>query len=284
MQLDRIADRLASVPGVEAVALGGSQSRGEASPQSDFDIGVYYHPSRLDAVALGDSLRELDDGHKENLLNPPGAWGPWINGGAWLTVDGRPVDILLRDLQRVEAVIGDCLVGRITIDFQSGHPFGFVNTIYAAETHYCQPLWQADTNPLDRLKRLLVSTGEYPPQMRTAIVQRFLWEAWFSLATGRAPALKGEIHYAMGAAFRAVGSWVQVLFALNRRYLMNEKGALQRVKDLPERPADLEERVNAAYLNLSERDSVRAFTAFDELHGEVESLCRKFPSFHQQIR
>lgn len=284
MELDRIADRLATVPGVEAIALGGSHSRGEAGPQSDFDLGLYYQPGRLDVTALGERLSELDDRHKEDLLNPPDAWGPWINGGAWLTVDGRPVDILLRDLQRVEAVIGDCLAGRITVDWQAGHPFGFVNTIYAAETHYCRPVWQANTQPLDRLKRLLYSTGEYPPKMRAATIQRFLWEAWFSLATGRGPALRGEVHYAAGAAFRAVGSWVQVLYALNRRYLMNEKGALQRVEELAERPANFEARVNEAYRLLGSGAAEQAYWILDDLQAEVDALAGEIQPPGRTIR
>lgn len=113
----------------------------------------------------------LDDRHRENLLNPPGEWGPWINGGSWLTIDGTPVDILLRETGRVEAVLKDCLSGRITIDYQCGHPFGFVNVIYAAETHYCMPLWQDEAKALDKLKDLLHSEGEYSPRMREAQIK-----------------------------------------------------------------------------------------------------------------
>jgi predicted nucleotidyltransferase len=37
-----IAERLGNVTGVVAVALGGSWARGEAHPDSDVDLGVYY--------------------------------------------------------------------------------------------------------------------------------------------------------------------------------------------------------------------------------------------------
>ena len=39
-----IAGRLGEVPGVAAVALGGSWARGEARPDSDVDLGLYYSP------------------------------------------------------------------------------------------------------------------------------------------------------------------------------------------------------------------------------------------------
>ncbi|HCJ56018.1 MAG TPA: DUF4037 domain-containing protein, partial [Clostridiaceae bacterium] len=41
MLIDKIVESISTVQGVKAIALGGSQSRGEADIQSDYDIGVY---------------------------------------------------------------------------------------------------------------------------------------------------------------------------------------------------------------------------------------------------
>lgn len=275
LDLSKIADAIATVPGVRAVALGGSQSRKKADRQSDYDIGVYYDGRTLEVTALDQRLKALDDEGREDLLNPPGAWGPWINGGAWMKVDGTPVDILLRDIKKVKKVITDCLNGVITIDYQCGHPFGFVNTIYAAETHYAQALWQDETVPLDGLKELLYSEGPYPPRMRQATIEKFLWEAGFSLACGRKAAHKEDVHYEIGSIFRTVCSWVELLFALNSRYVMNEKGALKEVDTLNCKPAEMEARVNEAYRLLTHGCRVQAYEIFDNLHREVERLAEE---------
>lgn len=195
-----------------------------------------------------------------------------------------PVDILLREIGKVERTIRDCLAGKVTIDFQSGHPFGFVNTIYAAETHYCRPLWQSAAAPLDRLKALLYSEGPYPPRMREATVSRFLWEAWFSLACARTAAHKGDFHYAEGSLFRTVCAWVQVLFALNGRYLMNEKGALARVRELSRRPDEMEDRVREAYRLLADGEAAEAYARLDALHGEIQALAQGFGAVQTEIR
>lgn len=273
--LDRVVERLAGVPGVAALALGGSRGRGDARPDSDFDVGLYYRAEILDLPALDAALRALDDAHRDGLLNPPGAWGPWVNGGAWTRVEGLPVDMLLREVGRVEAVIGDCLAGRVTIDYQAGHPFGFLNAIYAAETHYCRPLWQDASRSLDGLRALLHSEGEYPPRMREALAGRFSWEAEFSLATGRKAALAGDVHYALGCAFRAVGAWVQVLYAVNERYLMNEKGSLPGVRTLPQAPAEMEGRVGRAYALLAQGAAEEAWSLLEALHGQVAALAER---------
>lgn len=270
--LTKIIESISAVQGVKAIALGGSQSRGEADKQSDYDIGVYYDADSLDQAALAKLLKELDDGNKDNLFSPPGQWGPWINGGAWITFQGTPVDILLRDITRVEAVLQDCIEGNITIDYQCGHPFGFVNTIYAAETHYCKPLWQDESESLSKLKALLYSEGQYSPRMREAVVKKFMWEASFSLACGRKAAFRGDINYTMGSVFRAVCSWNEVLYALNNRYLMNEKGALKRINGFELKPIDMEARVWSAYKFFAEEDAQKAYQILKELQNEVEGL------------
>lgn len=50
--LDVLLPRLVALPGVLAVALGGSRARGTHRPDSDWDLGVYYRGG-FDARALG---------------------------------------------------------------------------------------------------------------------------------------------------------------------------------------------------------------------------------------
>jgi hypothetical protein len=44
---------------------------------------------------------------------------------------------------------------------------------------------------------------------------------------------------------------MQVLFALNRQYLLNEKGAVQRADGLSIRPSGVAERIQAAFAYLA---------------------------------
>lgn len=271
MELTRIGELISQVSGVQGVALGGSHSRGEANDDSDYDIALYY-ANDLDTPALAYVLQQLDDHKRGDLLNPPGTWGPWINGGGWLTIDATPVDILLRDISRVKQVVKSCLAGEITIDYQCGHPFGFTNTIYAAETHYCRPLWQDASRPIDGLKALLYSDGKYPPRMQEGLIQRFLWEAEFSLDCGRKAALRGDINYAAGSFFRTVCSWLEVVYALNSHYLMNEKGALSNLDRVSVKPKQMELRVNHIYRLLADKQAKRGYKLIDDLHHELCAL------------
>lgn len=180
-----IAGRIGDVPGVAAVALGGSWARGEAHPDSDVDLGLYYLPDDPPAVEdLRRLARELDDRHLPGLVTEIGGWGPWINGGGWLRVAGRPVDWLYRDAGKVRDTTERCLGGKTACHYQPGHPHGFHEHIYPGEVHHCRVLH----DPEGLLRGLKAAVAVYPPTLKGEIVRRYLWEAGFSLETARKPA------------------------------------------------------------------------------------------------
>jgi predicted nucleotidyltransferase len=231
----RVATLLISVEGVVALVLGGSRARGEAYPNSDLDLGIYYHPECPPSLeALREVARGLDDRHTADAVTDFGEWGPWINGGAWLRIEGQKVDWLYRDLTRVAESIEESRRGHIAISYQPGHPFGFPSYLYMGEIALCLPLY----DPHSEVAALKALTTPYPPALQQAIVDRFLWEAGFALETARSSADRGDVSYVAGCLFRCVSCLVQVLFALNERYLINEKGALAIVERLPLQPLD----------------------------------------------
>jgi hypothetical protein len=157
--MEHLAERLAAIPGVVAVTLGGSRATGTAVEGSDWDFGLYYRGGLdpADITALGWPGRVF----------APGEWGTIVNGGAWLTVDGAKVDLIYRDLDEVlrwTAAAGD---GRFEIRREVGYVAGIATYILAGEL---------------ALGRVLA--GDLP---RPAFPPRLLQtapEAWFRLAAG----------------------------------------------------------------------------------------------------
>lgn len=235
MTPDAIAARLAAVPGVVAVVLGGSQARGTATVDSDVDLGLYYDPATAPSRdALAALARELDDRHPPDAVTRFGEWGPWINGGAWLTIDGQRVDWLFKDLARIRRVIAECRAGRPEVAYQVGHPHAFVSATYLGEIDCCVPL----ADPAGVIAELKRVVRPYPPLLRDALVQRFLFEAGFSLDGADKGAVRRDVTYVAGCLFRTIACLVQVLHAANERYCTNEKGALAEVAGCARRPAD----------------------------------------------
>ncbi|MFF1908695.1 nucleotidyltransferase domain-containing protein [Kitasatospora sp. NPDC058218] len=220
-----MARRLAEVPGVVGVVLGGSRARGEHRPDSDWDLGIYYRGG-LDL----DALRDLAGPGVE--VAGPGGWGPWVDGGAWLTVDGVAVDWILRDLDRVERIWADCRAGRYEVGVQAGHPLGFWSPCYPGEL----ALGQVLADPDGALTELRAELAQYPEALRTALVAA-VWEAGFLVDGAAKGAARADVLYVALCLSRAVGVLVQALFAHARRWCLNEKGAFAVAETLPGAPA-----------------------------------------------
>jgi hypothetical protein len=268
-QIQALAARLASIPGIAAVVLGGSHATGTQTAGSDVDLGLYYRRAQPPDVATLDALaREFDDRHASGLVTPIGEWEPWINGGGWLRIDGTPVDLLYRELDKVGDVIDQCHAGVIELAYQPGHPHLFCSTIYMGEVDACVPL----ADPSGVLAALKARTRPYPETLRRTVIARFAWEAGFSVIFARKAVERRDWAYLAGSLFRATACMAQTLFALNRRYLLNEKGAIQRTDGFDITLPDLAARVGDAFRIMTDapHDAIgRVQTLTDELDALV---------------
>jgi hypothetical protein len=94
-----------------------------------------------------------------------------------LTIKGQAVDLIYRELDRVTHVMRNAIDGRFEMVYQPGHPHGFPSYIYLSEVALCQPLW----DPHGTLWDLKSSTQPYPTRLKRKIIDKFWWEADFSL-------------------------------------------------------------------------------------------------------
>ena len=182
----------------------------------------------------------------------------------------------LREIDPVVHAIFDCLDGRITITHESGHPFGVVNSSYAAEIHYGRILWEAPDHPIKTLKEKLAMQGAYPEKLRQATIAYFMKEATLALGNGHSAAMQGGIHYASGSFFQAACSWVQVIHALNRQFLLSEKGGMKRANQLPISPKQFRVRVNQVYRYFAANNPTLAYCEIDMLEHEMAMLVRTY--------
>ena len=204
-----LADELARLPGVVAVALGGSRATGTHREDSDWDLGLY-HRGGVDPAGL----RALG---YEGFVSEPGEWGPIVDGGAWLTVDGIAVDVLYRDLDRIERWRRDADAGRFDILAQTGYLAG-------APTYL----------PVGELALGVVVRGELPPRpgFPDALVQTAppRWEgaAQASLMFAGLHARGGEPVGCAGMLAHAVLCAGHARLVVRREWVLNEKRLVGR--------------------------------------------------------
>lgn len=264
---------LTRISGVRAVVIGGSWARGAGDDSSDLDLGIYYDPEQpLSLDALRALAASLDDSGSGEAVTDFGGWGPWINGGAWLTIGGQRVDWVYRDLAKVQQVFDDCISGKPATYYQPGHPHAFHTPIYMGEVALCLPL----ADPFGDVAALKARATPYPPTLRRAMMNS-IWEAQFSLDTAHKSAARSDVLHVSGSLFRSAAVLVQVLFALNETYCINEKGALAQTERFALRPSNFASRVQRilSHVGVAAGGLEASVAMFEALVAETRALCER---------
>jgi predicted nucleotidyltransferase len=205
------ADLLASLPGVQAVTLGGSRAAGHARPDSDWDFAVYYRGEGFDPA----TLRTL--GWPGEIF-PIGGWGGGVfNGGAWLQAGDRPVDVHYRDLDDVEYRIAEAQAGRFGIERLMFHLAGIPTYFVVAEL------------ALNRVLRGDLPRPAYPAALREAAAGRWRQNAQATLDYARnAHAARGHVADTAGAIAVAACQCAHAVLAARGEWVTNEKTLIDR--------------------------------------------------------
>ncbi len=252
--LTELSHRLLAVPGVVGVVLGGSRARQTHTADSDTDLGLYYR-APLDTARLA-ALAEAVGGVGARVTEP-GGWGPWVDGGGWLTIDGHPVDWIYRDLDRVRRCWSDAEQGRYAFHVQAGHPLGVPDFSYPGEL----ALGRILADPTGELAALRRRARVFPRPLAEALVAG-LWEADFLVGLGRKAVSRGDSAYVAGCLFRLAGVCAHALHGAAGHWLINEKGAVAAAGALPGAPRQFRARVDSAFAAVT-ADPVHLSLALD---------------------
>ena len=265
-----VREKLSSLSYIECIVLGGSRARGTHTEDSDIDIGIYYHSESFDLITINQLAAELDDEHRSNLIAPPGAWGNWVNGGGWLIIQGHHVDLILRDIKRVEQVMKDTNQGIVTANYQTGHPHGYISVMYRGELGISKILF-ARSGSFCELKK---QAETYPSALQKGLTDFFMFETGFSLMFAKDNIDKDDISYVCGHCFRSISCLNQVLFAMNEEYCINEKKAVRMIGVFKIKPSNYKERVDKVISLIStDADCTRkGIEILQRLVTEVEHL------------
>jgi hypothetical protein len=187
---------------------------------------------------------------RHGTVYPPGAWGRIMNGGAWLTApDGAKVDVLLRDVDTVEAWSARAQNGVYEVDALLGYLAGAPTYMLLAERAVGIVVRGA-----------LPPAPAFPARLAEIAPERWRFHARFSLDHARMRAERGDVVGAVGQAAKAVVEQAHAVLCERRAWVLNEKriversglGAVHRLfAAVPVEPAELRgwvERVAAGLL------------------------------------
>ncbi|OON74686.1 nucleotidyltransferase domain-containing protein [Streptomyces tsukubensis] len=208
--LGRITERLAELPTVRAVTLGGSRAEGTHTETSDWDLALYYRgafdPATLRAVGWRGEVSEI------------GGWGGGVfNGGAWLTVEDRRVDVHYRDLDTVEREVAEAEKGRFHQEPLLFHLAGIPSYLLVAELALSRTLHGTLPHPA------------YPEALRRTAPPRWWGSASATLAYAAANhAPRGRHTETTGLIATAAVQTAHAILAAKGEWITNEKRLLDR--------------------------------------------------------
>ncbi|NUW46956.1 nucleotidyltransferase domain-containing protein [Nonomuraea rhodomycinica] len=208
--LDHVADRLAALPTVCAVSLGGSRAQGTHTSDSDWDLAVYYRggfdPADLRAVGWSGEVSEI------------GGWGGGVfNGGGWFTIDDRRVDVHYRDLDAVEHELAEARRGRFRWEPLMFHLAGVPSYIVVAEL------------ALNQVLRGTLPCPEYPEPLRRAAPPVWRDRATMTLQYAKdAYVRRGQAAEVAGALATVAMQTAHAVLAARGEWVTNEKRLLRR--------------------------------------------------------
>lgn len=201
---------LAALPGVRAVTLGGSRAQGTPRPDSDWDLAIYYRerfdPQVLRDVGWAGEVSEI------------GGWGGGVfNGGAWLRIDGRRVDVHYRDLTVVEHEMDEAEHGRFRIEPLLFHMAGIPSYLVVGEL------------TINRVLHGSLPRPGYPAALRERAPH--VWWNNADLVFGYAAnnhAARGRPAQCLGLLVLAVTQTAHAILAARGQWVTNEKTLLTR--------------------------------------------------------
>ena len=208
--LSWMAAELGDLDGVQAVCLGGSRAAGTHRPDSDWDLALYYrgsfNPDQVRAKGWPGQVFDV------------GAWGGGVmNGGAWLEIDGRRVDIHYRDLDKVEHWCAEAEEGRFAIEQLLFYVAGIPTYVVMGELALNQTL----------VGQLPVPA--YPATLALSASQRWSGDATASLSYALAALThSNDVTVALANGSRAILQAAHSRLAERKEWALNEKGLAQR--------------------------------------------------------
>jgi hypothetical protein len=235
----RLVETVQIVDDVVGVALGGSFARGTATSTSDIDIGLYYlddAPFKIDDIR---TIAEEFNDEPKPVVAGFGGWGKWINGGAWLTIEGQRVDFLYRSINTLQHWINNSKSGDFELDYFQQPSTGFYSYIYLGELSICQVYYEKNKVVSSLKEQVQI----YPEKLKSQIVGKFSWQADFTLYHAESAAKRGDIYTLSGCLNRALSAIVQIIYARNEQYFISDKGAIAECMTFEQAPDNLDDLV-----------------------------------------
>lgn len=225
--LRRIVTAIADLPGIAAIAQGGSTAAGLADEDSDFDVYMYYHQPLAASADRAARLRPLaDEGTLEVGI-------PTFGLEDHLHVQQKLIELVYLDLDRLSA------------EAKQAYGQGLSSEGYTTALLYIlvrSPVLHDATGEVTALRAQL--QAGYPEPTRTRLLREHPEVLRYYLELLRISQRRDDRLFVQHMRYSIQTIFFNLLFALNRLYHPGGKRLLMHAQRCAVQPADLAERWN----------------------------------------
>lgn len=260
--VSRIGQVLGTVPGVRAVALGGSRARGLASATSDYDVIVFREKKGdISFDAILEAVEPLAGGKTHSVK------------GAEMIKFGTPggdVELFFRQFDRARAEIGEARVGNFQRHLHPLHPYGTVSTLRISYVVESIPVH----DPRGELAALIAQAYPYPAPLKSRMIAVFRSEANLACIHARKVRDGSQGFYLSSLYGKFVHACSLVLFAVNETYPCLDKGSLLLLSRLPATIPRFHERSNTLIRAAATGETMLAHKIANALNRDLDVAIR----------
>ena len=228
---------LATIPGVEAVALSGSQCYGRATRNSDIDLAICYFerspPGKKRLLKAAEHFTPNIKRFAPIEKNHP------LSGGASLNTKIGKIGWCYRSLDKSIEAIDAAKKGLFVWDKEYA-PYGFSNAQYLAWFHYNIILY----DPSQTFARLKKEVQQYPEPLQKATIEKCLWDILLIFKWLKKIVDRDDVYVAVSFIHCIVVEMTYVLFALNKEYYFADKYAIDKTESFSIKPKNYVRRIH----------------------------------------
>ncbi len=241
---------LSSIPGVVGVGLGGSRGLGIADNNSDYDFILFRNGG--DHIHV-DKIVDAINKHKES------------------SADSHKIEVFETDLHQVAKEIEFAKQGKFIWSTKQLFPHGDLSTNQISHIMYLYLCAERD-NSVTRLRQL---AEPFPEKLKHGLIKFFLSQAKITLIHASKIRRKEDLQYLVSLCSSFVFFTNIVLFALNNRYPVTEKGGASLAFRLPLTIHNYQQRIPLLFTNTCSGNYGLVVTELAAMFDELKSLTEK---------
>ena len=151
-----------------------------------------------------------------------------------------------------------------------GHPHSYIDLMYRGELAESKILYSREKY----FEKLKEQAQIYNENLQKEIIRYFSFDIEFSTMLIEKLRNKKDTYYLMGNIFRIFSSMNQIIFALNKKWCLNEKKAVLRIENFLIKPQDYSKKIDKIVKNLVD-NPVIVLEDIKKLYDEIKILIDK---------